>query len=37
MAHLRELAAESRARAIADAAASGRAHAERVAPAGVAR
>ncbi|TWF79681.1 FMN-dependent NADH-azoreductase [Pseudonocardia hierapolitana] len=37
MAHLRELADASRARAIADAAASGRALAERVAPAGVAR
>jgi FMN-dependent NADH-azoreductase len=33
MAHLRELAAASRAQAIEDAAATGRAHAERVAPA----
>ena len=37
MAHLRELAAESRARAMEDAAATGRALAERVAPAAVAR
>lgn len=37
MAHLRELAAESRARAMEDAAATGRALAERVAPAAAAR
>jgi FMN-dependent NADH-azoreductase len=37
MAHLRELAAASRAQAMEEAAATGRAHAERVAPSAVAR